>query len=82
MLQKIIQVGNSLAVTIPKSIVDAVGVTKKNFVQVLEEPKNKRLIISFAQEDQVSEVIDPKVYQVAKKLLKKYLPAFKELAKK
>lgn len=82
MLQKIIQVGNSLAITIPKSVIDSLGVTKRNFVQVLEEPQNKRLVISFTPEDKVAGIVDPEVYLVAKKLLKRYLPAFKALAKK
>ncbi len=82
MLQKIIQVGNSYAVTIPKSVVDDFGVTREEFVNVYEEPKKKRIIISFMKEEILDSVIDPEVYQVAKNLLKRYLPAFRELAKK
>ncbi len=82
MLQKIIQVGNSYAVTIPKSIIDAYGADKDKIVNVYEEPKNKRVVISFMTEENTDEVVDTEVYQVAKKLLKRYLPAFKELARK
>ena len=82
MLQKIIQVGNSYAVTIPKSIIDAYGAAKEKFVNLYEEPKNKRVVISFVTEDTTDEIVDPEVYQVAKSLLKRYLPAFKELARK
>lgn len=82
MLQKIIQVGNSYAVIIPKSIIDAYGVAKEKFVHLYEEPKNKRVVISFLSEDSTDEIIDPEVYKVAKNLLKRYLPAFKELARK
>lgn len=82
MLQKIIQVGNSYAVTIPKSVIDAFAITKDEFVSVYEDPKKKRVVISFAAEDTAAETIDPEVYMVAKKLLKRYLPAFKELARK
>lgn len=82
MLQKIIQVGNSYAVTIPKSIIDNFSVTKEEFVNVYEEPKKKRLIVSFMKEETINSVVDAEVYKVAKSLLKRYLPAFKELAKK
>lgn len=82
MVQKIIQVGNSYAVTIPKSVIDSFGATKEEFVNVYEEPKRRRVIISFMKEETVDSVVDPEVYQVAKRLLKRYLPAFKELAKK
>lgn len=82
MLQKIIQVGNSYAVTIPKSIIDAYGATKEKIVNVYEEPKNKRVVISFMTEENTEEIVDSEVYQVAKNLLKRYLPAFKELANK
>lgn len=82
MLQKIIQVGNSYAVTIPKSIIDAFGADNKEFVNVYEEPKKKRLVISFLSEETTDEIVNPEVYMVAKKLLKRYLPAFKELARK
>lgn len=82
MLQKIIQVGNSYAVTIPKSVIDNYGDTNEGFVNVYEEPKKKRLVISFKKEETVEGVIDPEVYKVAKSLLKRYLPAFKELARK
>lgn len=82
MLQKIIKVGNSYAVTIPKSIIDAYGAAKEKFVNLYEEPKKKRIVISFVTEDATDEIVDPKVYKVAKNLLKRYLPAFKELARK
>ena len=82
MLQKIIQVGNSYAVTIPKSIVDSFGATKEKIVNVYEEPKKKRVIISFINQDATNDIVDKEVYNVAKDLLKRYLPAFKELAKK
>lgn len=82
MLQKIIQVGNSYAVTIPKNIIDAYGAVKEKFVNVYEEPEKKRIVISFMKNDAVYDIVNPEVYKVAKKLLKRYLPAFKELARK
>lgn len=82
MVQKIIQVGNSLAITIPKKIADSLGLDKKNYVDVYEEPEKKRIVIETSQRDMAGEIIDKEVYEAAKSLLKRYLPAFRELAKK
>lgn len=83
MLQKVIQVGNSYAIIIPKSLVESFGLTKGVSVDILEEPKKGRLVLDFnGARDLVNDVVDKEVYKVAKQLLRRYLPAFKELAKK
>lgn len=83
MLQKIIQVGNSYAVTIPKGFVESFKLPKEGFVDIYEEPKKRRIVLDFTKEkDMVDEVVDKEVYKVAKQLLRRYLPAFKELAKR
>jgi len=83
MLQKVITVGNSYAVTIPKGFVESFKLPKEGFVDVYEEPKKGRIILDFTREkDMVEGVVDNEVYKVAKQLLRRYLPAFKELAKK
>ena len=83
MLQKVIIVGNSYAVTIPKGFVESFNLPKEGFVDVYEEPKKGRIILDFTKEkDMVEGVVDNEVYKVAKQLLRRYLPAFKELAKK
>ena len=83
MLQKVTQVGNSYAVIIPKNVVESFGLTKGVSVNMFEEPKKGRLILDFnGGRDLVNEVVDKEVYKVAKQLLRRYLPAFKELAKR
>lgn len=82
MIQKIIQVGNSYAVTIPKKIVESLKLDKKGFVEVYEEPEKKRIVIDLSEREVIEEVVDKDVYRIAKDLLRRYLPAFKELAKK
>lgn len=82
MIQKIIQVGNSFAITIPKKIVESLNLDKKGYADVYEEPENKRIIVDLAEKEVADEVVDRDVYKVAKDLLRRYLPAFKELAKK
>lgn len=83
MLQKIIKVGNSFAVTIPKKVIDSLKASDENLVDVKIESHKRRIIVDFTKEEKVmDEIIDPEVYKVAKSLLRRYLPAFKELAKK
>ena len=80
MMQKLITVGNSKALTISSQILKQVG--NVDVAKVQFEPKKKRLIIDFSQQEVVDEVIDSEVYTVAKNLLKRYSSAFAELAKK
>lgn len=83
MIQKIIQVGNSYAVTIPKGFVDSLRLSVDAFVKVHQEEKKGRITLDFIKDKQVvDDVVDPEVYKVAKSLLRRYLPAFKKLAKK
>lgn len=80
MMQKLITVGNSKALTISSQILKQVG--DVDVAKVQFEPEKKRLIIDFNPQEVVGEVIDPEVYAVAKNLLKRYRSAFAELAKK
>lgn len=80
MLQKLITVGNSRALTISKDILNQIGEADIADVQFL--PTKKRLIVDFDQEEVVGNLVDPDVYKVAKSLLKRYKSAFTELAKK
>ena len=83
MLQKIIQVGNSYAITIPKNLLESVRIQSGDYAEVKEGQKRGRIIVDLVREEEIAEdVIDPEVYRVAKQLLRRYLPAFKELAKK
>ena len=83
MLQKMIRVGNSFAVTIPRRFIDSFGVSEEALIEVRTDMREGRMTLNFMKEKRVvDEVIDPEVYRVAQRLLKRYLPAFKELAKK
>ncbi len=79
-MQKLINVGNSKAITISSQVLKQVG--DVDVAKVQFEPDKKRLIIDFNPQEIVDEVIDPEVYKVAKSLLKRYKGAFAELAKK
>lgn len=80
MMQKLITVGNSKAITISSQILKQVGNVEVAKVQF--ESSKKRLIIDFDPQEVVDTVIDSEVYSVAKSLLKRYGKAFSELAKK
>lgn len=82
MLQKIIQVGNSYAITIPKKFLDALKFPEDGLVKIHQDQKKGKIVVDFMQEEAVEQVVDKEVYKVAKQLLKRYLPAFKELANK
>lgn len=80
MIQKIIKVGNSYAVTIPKGFLDSL---EDRQVRVKQDYDNKRLIIDFtSQTDELKDAVDPEVLRVGKQLLTRYHAAFEELAKK
>ena len=84
MIQKIIKVGNSYAITIPRELVRSLGLTDANIVEVEPDTENGTMTVDFTPEEQLNEstIIDTEVYEVAKQMLKRYLPALKELSSK
>ena len=82
MFQKIIQVGNSGAVVLPKSVMEEMGITVGNKIKLTTSKKSVKIEIVSIRKKVDPEIIDREVYQVAKNLLRRYLPAFKALAKK
>jgi antitoxin component of MazEF toxin-antitoxin module len=85
MVQKIIKVGNSYALTIPRELVKALNLTDANIVEVETDTDNGTMTVDFQPAEQLENtatIIDPEIYEVAKQLLKRYLPALKELSSK
>lgn len=83
MLQKVIKVGNSYALTIPRDFMVAQGITDAQLIDLQVDNQQGKIIIEVKSNQEETEgVVDPEVYKVAKQLLKRYLPAFKELATK
>lgn len=80
MMQKLITVGNSKALTISKDILKQVG--NVEVAKVKFDSSKKRLTVDFNPQDVVDAVVDPEVYSIAKSLMKRYGKAFAELAKK
>ncbi len=80
MMQKLITVGNSKALTISKDILNQIG--DVDVAKISFESSKKRMIIDFSPQQIVDEVVDQEVYAVAKSLMKRYSKAFAQLAKK
>lgn len=82
MIQKIIRVGNSAAVTLPKSILEESGVKIGAKVNVSYKADMGHVVLKLPRKRTSTQVvIDKEVYAVANDLLKRYLPAFKKLAR-
>ena len=81
MFQKVIQVGNSLALTIPKSFVDKTGFKAGDEIYVQQEPNSKSLIIT--TKDQAHKMkLSPDLFSWLQDMEDTYADAIKELAQK
>lgn len=82
MKQKIIRVGNSGAVIIPKQYLDALKLKIGSSIHLDIQEDNSRLVIDVPAKFRAMKVpLDREVYAVGNDLLKRYLPAFKKLAR-
>ena len=81
MLQKIIQAGNSLAVTIPSSFAETVGWKAGAKVLVIADPESEVLRIQ-QQETTLKSGITPEFHNWLKKFNAKYKGVLEELSKK
>ncbi|MBI5620631.1 AbrB/MazE/SpoVT family DNA-binding domain-containing protein [Candidatus Gottesmanbacteria bacterium] len=81
MKQKIIKVGNSGAMLIPKNYLEALKLRVGSTVDVNLEEDNARLVVDVPARYRAMKVpLDKEVYAVGNDLLKRYLPAFIKLA--
>lgn len=82
MKQKIIRIGNSGGVTISKSLMEESGVKIGTQVNVSYKADVGSFVIDVpSKQPQTKIPVNPEVYAVANDLLKRYLPAFKKLAR-
>lgn len=82
MKQKIIRVGNSGAVTISKALMEESGVKIGTHVNVSYKSETGSFIIDIpSMRTQTKIPVDREIYTVANDLLRRYLPAFKKLAR-
>jgi len=82
MAQKITKVGNSAAVIIPKTVLEQSGLKIGSSVSIAYKADLGTMVIEIPKKRTRTDVIiDREVYGVANDLLKRYLPAFKTLAR-
>ncbi len=80
MLQKIIQVGNSLAITIPKQFISESGLRAGDLMFVQPDSATKTLVVT--DEANASSVrLNPQLFSWLKTIEETYGPAIKALAK-
>lgn len=82
MLQKIIQIGNSTGVIIPKSLLEEAGLQSGAEVIIEQDPIDNSLKITKKGAKSISSSISPKFMKVLEKVNKNYGSALKELARK
>lgn len=78
MTQKIIQIGNSTGIIIPKALLDKIGLTSGSEVDIEENSITKSLSISKKGQKSIS--ITPDFLSILDRVNKHYGPALKELA--
>ncbi|MGH9658238.1 MAG: AbrB/MazE/SpoVT family DNA-binding domain-containing protein [Bryobacteraceae bacterium] len=80
MSRKIVQTGSSLAVTLPKDIVDQLGLKKGDEVEVSAHPLNGTIVvrppIKYFEDGKVTKRFN----ELAKGVLRRYDKAFRKLA--
>lgn len=82
MTQKIIQIGNSTGIIIPKALLDSVGLQAGSEVSVLSDAQSNTLIIQDPQKAKKDSLITPHFLTVLDKVNKEYAGALQELAQK
>ena len=81
MKQKIIKVGNSGAILIPKQYLDMLKLKIGSNINLDLQEDSSRLVIDVPAKFMSMKIpLDKEVYAVGQDLLKRYLPAFKKLA--
>lgn len=81
MLQKVIQVGNSLALTIPKAFIKQTGFKAGDKIFVHQDPKSKSLVVT-SKEHAHKMNLSPDLFAWLKDIENKYSDAIKDLANK
>lgn len=82
MAQKIIRAGNSAAAIIPKPVLEESRLKIGTAINVVYKSDLDTIVIEIPRKyAPTTTVIDKEVYAVGRDLLKRYLPAFKKLAR-
>lgn len=82
MLQKVIKVGNSAAVTIPKDFLDQTGIKPGDKVMVDADRVSESMSVYKAGSKNNKSSITPEFLDTVKKINQRYGPALRKLAEK
>ncbi len=77
MIQKVLRVGSSAAVTIPKKSLKELGLKIGDSVSLSFDMHNQKMVV-----EAVADTVDQETLVWARKFVKKYRPALEALAKK
>ena len=80
MLRKLFRTGNSLVVSLPKDIIEPLGVSEGTDVSVELDRKNRQIIIRPA-EDVTADSIDANFARQLSEFIEEYRPALEALSK-
>jgi putative addiction module antidote len=81
MLRRLFKTGNSVVISLPKEVLDSLGVTDGENVSVELDRVQKRVIITPAEKPLAIAGIDEDFAQQVNEFIEQYRPALKELAK-
>lgn len=81
MPRKIVQTGSSLAVTLPKDIVDQLGLKKGDEVEVSAHPLNGTIVVRPPIREFEGGKVTKRFKQLSAELLKRRAKLYRELAK-
>jgi putative addiction module antidote len=80
MPRKIVQTGSSLAVTLPKDIVDQLGLKRGDEVEVSAHPLNGTIVVRTPVRYFDDGKVTPRFKDVARGVMRRYEKAFRKLA--
>lgn len=78
--QKLTKIGNSVGLTIPKTLRDSMNLSIGSEVYLRESEKVNEILISLEDKNEIPSEVDKDFYNLVKKINKKYSKALKELA--
>ncbi len=81
MIKRLFKTGNSVVLSLPREMLDSLGVKNGESVNLELDPKRRRLIVSPLKKDQTMRGLDEDFVHQVNDFIEKYKPALDELAK-
>ena len=81
MIKRLFKTGNSVVLSLPREMLESLGVKNGESVNLELDPKRRRLIVSPLKKDQTMRGLDEDFVHQVNDFIEKYKPALDELAK-